>query len=348
VLVAVRIWASTSFEKVWLSPEGHVMHVDTANNVMKVSNENGQAVAILIGPNTQFFFRTPQSALADTTPINPLPGSGQTFFDGVTAGGLPDLARGFKVHVSAVDPLASTLTADTVDIEIARYDGLISAANTSDFTYTRNFVTAKDDYTGRLPYIAATAANGKDSNGNALTGFDWWYFTLPTLADTGANAVSDFVNVANNAANFGGTVALQRVWGVSYSNWGDGTTANPTDWYVKFAVLEPTPLPRGTVSSSDVAITNGLSFGMTVTGGAQPVTVDLSTVPDSASLVYQVDNTGGVVTVTQRDLTNATDLAAVQQALVTGTTVKAYGVPTTSGAVAAYVLFYYSGTPSQS
>ena len=31
VLVAVRIWASASFEKVWLSPEGHVIHVDTTS-----------------------------------------------------------------------------------------------------------------------------------------------------------------------------------------------------------------------------------------------------------------------------------------------------------------------------
>ncbi len=79
-LVAVRIWASTSFEKVWLSPEGHVVHVNTTTNVMSVTNENGQAVPVEIASGTQFFFRTPWSATADATPI----GTGTTFFDGST------------------------------------------------------------------------------------------------------------------------------------------------------------------------------------------------------------------------------------------------------------------------
>ena len=33
-LVAVRVWASTSFNSVWLSPEGHVLHVDTTADVI--------------------------------------------------------------------------------------------------------------------------------------------------------------------------------------------------------------------------------------------------------------------------------------------------------------------------
>lgn len=342
VLVAVRIWASTSFQKIWLSPEGHVVHVDTVNQVMRVSDESGKLIPITIGANTQFFFRTPQTALADSTPI----GTGTTFFDGSTPGLLPNLARGFKVHVSVVDPLASPLTADTVDIEIARYDGSISGATSTGFNYTRAFATVADHYSGTLPYIAGTTPNGTDSNGVAISGFDWWYFTFPTTADTGANAVSDFVTVANNAASFGGTVGQQRVWGVSYSNWGDGTITNPSNWYAKFAILEPTPLPKATVTSPWATITNGGTFGMTVKNGT-PVTVDLSTVSGSATLVYQVTNTNGIVTVTQRDLTNSTDLTAVQQALVNGTLVKAYGVPSTSGAVYAYVLFYYTGTMPQ-
>lgn len=342
-LVAVRIWASTSFEKIWLSPEGHVVHIDTANNVMSVTNEDGHAVPINIGTQTQFYFRTPQNALADATPI----GTGTSFFDGTTPGGLPDLARGFKVHVSAVDPLASSLTADTVDIEIARYDGTISGAGLSDFTYTRSFATAKDDYTGTLPYIASTTPNGTDSAGNAITGFDWWYFTFPTQADTGANAIPNFVSVVNNSANFGGTVGQQKVWGVSYSNWGDGTTTNPRDWHAKFAVIEPTPLPLGTVSSAAAAIANGLTFSMTPEGGTQPVLVDLSAVSGSASLVYRIDNTNAIVTLTQQDLTNSATLTAVQNALVSGTLVKVYGVPTSGGAVAAYVVFYYTGTLPQ-
>ncbi len=134
---------------------------------------------------------------------------------------------------------------------------------------------------------------------------------------------------------------------MSYANWGDGTTTNRTDWFAKFAVIEPTPLPLGTVSSAASAINNGIGFGMTVAGGTQSMLVDMSTVSGSATLVYQVDNTRGIVTVTQQDLTNSATLAAVQNALVSGTLVKAYGVPTSGGAVAAYVVFYYTGTPSQ-
>ena len=35
--------------------------------------------------------------------------------------------RGFKVHASVVDPLATPLVAQTIDIETAKYDGKISA-----------------------------------------------------------------------------------------------------------------------------------------------------------------------------------------------------------------------------
>jgi hypothetical protein len=188
-----------------------------------------------------------------------------------------------------------------------------------------------------MPYLAGTAPNGTDSNGNAISGFDWWYFTFPTKADTGANAISDFVT----AASFGSTV--QKVWGVSYSNWGDGTTTNTADWYAKFAVIEPTQLPKGVVTSAWVATNSGISFGMTPKGESL-VTVDMSTVSGSATLVYEVKNQSGVVTVTQRDLTNSTDLSAVEAALVSGTQVKTFAVPTTGGAVNAYVLFYYDGT----
>src|SRR5262249_52083933 len=112
-LVAVRVWASSSFEKVWLSPEGHVLHVDTVNNVIAVANESGGAVPVTVDANTEFFFRTPADAQADATPI----GTGTAFL------AAHDLVRGFKVHVSVVDPLATPLVAQSVDIETAAYAG---------------------------------------------------------------------------------------------------------------------------------------------------------------------------------------------------------------------------------
>ncbi len=41
-LVATRVWASSQFNSVWASPEGHVLHVDTANNVFLVANESAR------------------------------------------------------------------------------------------------------------------------------------------------------------------------------------------------------------------------------------------------------------------------------------------------------------------
>src|SRR5205823_2817462 len=98
-LIAVRVWAGSTFANVWLSPEGHVLHVDTATDLITVANESGVGVPVMIGANTEFFYRTPANALADTTPI----GTGPGFLTS------HDLVRGFKVHVSAVDPLATPM-----------------------------------------------------------------------------------------------------------------------------------------------------------------------------------------------------------------------------------------------
>jgi hypothetical protein len=69
----------------------------------------------------------------------------------------------------------------SLDIEIARYDGKVSAAGTTGFTLTRVFRTAADDYVRTLDYIANATANGKDDSGNGITGYKWWNFAYPTL-----------------------------------------------------------------------------------------------------------------------------------------------------------------------
>jgi hypothetical protein len=133
---------------------------------------------------------------------------------------------------------------------------------------------------------------------------------------------------------------------MSNAFWGD--PSDPTGWSANWTILTPVPLPRGTVSSAWATITNGGAFGLSVPGGTQSVTVDLSTVSGSATLVYQIDrSSGGIITITPKDLANATDLQAVQQALVVGTPVKAFGVPAPDGSVKAYVVFYYTGTLPQ-
>ncbi|HLH06045.1 MAG TPA: DUF4382 domain-containing protein [Terriglobales bacterium] len=330
-LVAVRMWASSSFNTVWISPEGHVLHVDTTADTITVQNEDGTGVPVAIDANTQFFYRAPQNALADSTPI----GTGVSF---LTSG---NLVRGFKVHVSVVDPLAVPMVAQTVDIEIARYDGVISLPTTTNFTYTHDFFRTSDDYTQTLPYISNTTPNGKDANGNAITGFKWWNFAFPTILDSGANAIPDFVLATNGSVNFGGTVSPLKVSGETWATWGD--PANQNGWSAPWVVLEPASIPIGVVATPWVSGSTGGSFGLSVPGGTNTVNVTLSTVSGSATLVYQVDRSNGILTITPQDITSATGLANVTKALVNGTLVKAFGIPQADGTIKGYVLFYYTG-----
>lgn len=327
-LVAVRIWESSTFNSVWLSPEGHVLHVDKTNNIIAVQNEDGRPVSVTVNGSTQFFYRVPQNALSDAQPI----ATGTTFIQN------QNIVRGFKVHVGVVDPLASPLVAQTVDIEIAKYSGVLSNASLTSFTTTHNFVTATDDYSVNLGYISNSTQNGKDANGNQILGFKWWNFTFPTLIFTGS---SSFMSAVNAAANFGGTVGTQQVVGDTYVTWND--PANQNAWSAQFTIVAPTPLPLGTVSSAFASSASGGSFGMTVPGGTNTVTVDVSNVSGSATLVYQIDKTNSIVTVSAVDLTTSAGMSALTTHLTTGTPVKVFGVPETNGNIKAYVLVYYTG-----
>lgn len=331
-LVAVRVWASSSFNSVWISPEGHVLHVNTGTDVVTLQNESGSPVNLTVDANTQFFFRTPWNPATDASPI----GTGTGFLSS------HNFVRGFKVHASVVDPLATPLVAQSIDIELARYDGNISAPTNANFTYTRNFATATDDYVVTLNYISNGTANGKDSNGNAISGFKWWNFTFPTLLDSGTNAIPDFVSATGGAVNFGGSAGTFGAWGESYTIWND--PANPNGWSVPATVLIPKPAPLGTVLAGYSNSTG--TFTMNVTGGANAVPVTLNTTSGSGTLVYQVDRTNNVVTVSIVDITTAAGQTTITNNLVAGTPVKAFGVPQANGTIKAYVVFYYTGTKS--
>jgi hypothetical protein len=331
-LVATRIWASSQFNNVWLSPEGHVLHVDTGADVMTVQNESGRGVDLVIDANTQFFFRQPQSGLADATPI----ATGTAFLAN------HELVRGFKVHASVVDPLATPLVAQTVDIEVAKYDGKISAPDMTGFTYTKVFATAKDDYTVTLNYIDGATANGTDPMGNAISGYRWWNFAYPTVVSSGANAVSDFIAATNDSVNFGGTVGAVPSRGVSFAIWNDPANAN--GWSAAATILTPSSLPLGFVASGLA----GNAFTMTLPGGANAATVDVSATAGSATLVYQVDLTNGVLTVSPIDITTSSGLATLTGNLTAGEPVKVYGIPQADGTLKAYIMAYYTGSmPAQ-
>jgi hypothetical protein len=77
---------------------------------------------------------------------------------------------------------------------------------------------------------------------------------------------------------------------------------------------------------------------MTEPNGTMAVTVNLDTTPSSATLVYQVDRTTGIVSV------SATDITKTAPNITAGTPVKVYGIPQSNGTVKAYVVLYFTGT----
>ena len=341
-LVAVRIWVSSSFNTVWISPEGHVRHVLISSSALVVDNEDGQPVTVDVNGSTQFFFRAPSNPAVDATPI----------CTGVAC--LNDLVRGFKVHITAADPLQSPLVAQTVDIEIARFEGAISSPNSANFTYTRNFVTVADDYIKQMIYIQSPPNPNPTPNGNdpltgaKITGFKWWNFAFPTLVDSdatlGDNPIPDFIAATDGSATFGGSVGPVPVFGTTFATWND--PANPAGWAAPWTILEPAPAPLASVATGWV--TNGGntagSFTIAATGGTSHITVDASIVSGSAALVYQVDRTNGIVTISPVNLATQAGLNTVQTNLTASTLVKVFGVPQTDGSIKAYVFFYFTGT----
>ena len=327
-LVATRIYASNEFNNVWVSPEGHVLHVSTTSDMVTIENESGIGVPLLVNAGTQFFVREPYDPTVDSKPI----GTGPAFLSS------EDLVRGFKVHATVVDPLATPLVAQNIEIETARYDGKISMPSTTNFTYTRDFVDTTDDYVYPMSYISSMTPNGKDSSGAAISGYKWWNFAYPTVLMDGSDAVNEFVAATGGSVDFGGTVGAVPSYGVSFSTWND--PANQNGWAAYASILAPSRLPLGVIATG---LLDG-SFTMTAVGGTMPVTVDVSTTSGSATLVYQVDRTGGIVTVSPIDVTTSSGLADLTAGLAVAAPVKVYGTPQANAALKAYAIVYFTGT----
>jgi hypothetical protein len=88
---------------------------------------------------------------------------------------------------------------------------------------------------------------------------------------------------------------------------------------------------------------------MTCPDGRQStaVTVTLDTSKGSAPLIYQVDFTNGVFTVSPVDVSNSAGQTTLSSNLVANTPVVADGVPQADGRIKDYVLFFYTGdTPT--
>ena len=155
---------------------------------------------------------------------------------------------------------------------------------------------------------------------------------------SGSGAIGDFSTITTGAVNFGGIAGSVSAWGASDARWAD--PINPTGWSIPWTVLLPTPVPLGTVST---AYANN-AFAMKVFGGTNPATVDVSTTAGSATLVYEVDRTGNMLTITPIDITTGSGLAALNAGLAVGAKVKIYGIPQADQSLKAYVLAYFAGT----
>jgi len=339
-LVATRIFAASTFDKIWKNPEGHVLHVNANTNMMHVTTEDGNATKIYIANSTNFYYRS------SNTPLN-ASGAGQAFFGGKTAGGLPNVARGFKVNVTA-DMSTTPPTAVSVEIDNARYDGAITTPTGTGFNYTRTFAEADaragiDDYSGTLDYISPTSPN-TDQQGNAITGFYWWDFAYPTQADTSGTAVADFEAAADGSVQYAGKVVLPTL-GVSSAAWND--PAAVSSWAADWTVLLPAGAPLGLISGPYSTVSNNFSFVMPApstapvgTPATLPVMVDVLTATGSSTLIYQVDRQGGAITITPQSISTAAPL------LVVNVPVKVFGVPQADGSIKAYVMFYFTHTAS--
>jgi len=314
-----------------------VLHVNAANNSFAVSDENGKPVRMTVDANTQFTWHS-----------NPI-GTGTAFFAN-------NVLRGFKVHTTAVDnTIAQPWVAKSVDIETASLDGKITtaAANTSSFTITKKFNSgwgdwqSIDDYSVPVNLISSITPNGTDFSGNALTGFKFWYFSYPTVLDSGANAVTDFFNAVSGSINFGGSAGQVFAHGLVHANWGDpqGTGAPATGWYAPWAVIEPAPIPMATVTTAYSATAN--NFVVTANGGTNPVTVDVATTGGSATLVYQLSRNSDKVQLTQLDVSTSAGQAALASALVSGTKVKISAVPQSDGTLKAYGMAFFTGSDQE-
>ena len=179
-LVAVRVWASSNFNTVWVSPEGHVLqrqrhhrhhHGRRTRTGVGAPVQRQRQHAVLLPARTRLTTRPIAHRHTGSSPAS-------------------DLVRGFKVHVSVVDPLANAAGG----ADGRHRDGRLRrqpsrschhAAPNGGFTYTRDFLRATDDYSRARSTTSPTGRNGGHRpERRRHHRFEWWNFTFPTLATT--------------------------------------------------------------------------------------------------------------------------------------------------------------------
>ena len=130
--------------------------------------------------------------------------------------------------------------------------------------------------------------------------------------------------------------------GVSYAVWDD--PANPTGWSAAASILLPVPVPFVSVATAPAAAASGYAFTVTAPTGTLPVTVAVDNTGGEATLVYQVDYSSGIATVSPVDITTASGLMTFINGMTAGTKVKISGIAQSDGTLKAYVITYFTNT----
>ncbi|MDP2877530.1 MAG: hypothetical protein Q8O00_15185, partial [Holophaga sp.] len=289
-LTAVRVWYSSEASKLrpWM-PEGHVVKVDTTLNQIRVLRENGIPAILQVNANTQFFFQSGTTAI----------GTGTSF--------LSNVSRGFKVHVTVANPLETPMVATAIDIHRGVFEGDITAADASTFTYSKAFHADATTDTRTVGYDA---------------GFSWWNFTFPTTASTDKSA---FLAKAMPASG-------PHARAMSTLNWVNSS------WAAKVAVFLPSQLSRTPQTISGAYSGGTMNVTYTPEGGSvTTLTVKLSTTPGSMPLVTEFSKTGMIVSVTP--LTSEAQWTAK---LITDAKVQVFGIPDGTGKLDAYFIHLFN------
>ena len=129
---------------------------------------------------------------------------------------------------------------------------------------------------------------------------------------------------------------------MTFAIWNDPAQAN--SWAAPWTVLLPTTVPLGTAATGYSNGSPSGTFSLSETGGVNAIPVNLSTTSGSGTLVYQVDRTNGIVSVSAVDITTSAGQTTITNNLLVGTPVKVYGIPQANDAIKAYVVIYYTGT----
>jgi len=261
----------------------------------------------------------------------------------LAAGGF---GRGFLVHpiLHWAQNQSDTSRFLAMDIEAANFRGTLIQADGAIVTASCFTGNASGPASVTLPYLAKATPNGNDGQGNPITGFSWRTSANPSLVNSGAGATGTFAAAAALSVDFGGTVGALQPFATLHCAWADA--ANPSGWSAQYAILEPIPLPLGAVGAAWTQAGTGGSFGLTVPGGTNTVTVDVA----GSAGVYQVyapgpsSYFGGAPRLVAVDPTTAEGQATLAALLVAGAPAQVFGMASAGGHLQASMIFCYTYT----